>query len=203
MNATAKQDGGQRWAVIGLLVAFLAAGGYAALLHYKSQDLEAALATMRDEAAKTQQATAVLAGNIKTLSEKSAALEQQQKLAAKLAVLAAQVEPQLGGILEATAANAKANKPDVRGAALVSLGLVSQVAHGVGNEAARGFHERALAIDPANCVGRLALGLGGGNAGEMPPECAALLPDAATAGEAKPAAAAPAEAPAAPPAPAK
>lgn len=199
MNATAKQDGGQRGAVIGLLIAFLAAGGYATLLHYKSQDQEAALATMRDEAAKTQQATAVLAGNIKILSEKSAALEQQQKLAAKMATLVAHMEPQLGSILEATAANAKANKPEVRSAALVALGLAGQVAHGAGHEAARSLHERALAIDPANCVGRLALGLGGGNAGEVPPECASLMPDAATVAEAKPAAA-----PAAPPpAPAK
>jgi hypothetical protein len=113
------------------------------------------------------------------------------------------IEPQIAPVLEAAG---KAGKPNVRAAALTTLGLIGQAAHGASNEDALAVLERAFAIDKTYCPAGLAINLSGTKKLELAPECEAFLPvvdaKAAAAPAAKPAAPAPAEAAKAAPAPA-
>lgn len=204
MSANTKQQNGQRWGTLVLVILLLASAGYAAMMTLRANDLDAMLAVSRTEATRQQGMLTNLTKDIKGLTGKLAALEQQQKEADTLKALVAAAEPQIGTTLD-TVINAKATKPDAKAAALAGMGIVAQAAHGASHEAALALHNRALAADAGNCVARLGLSLGGVKDVEIPPACAALLP-ATAAGDTKPAAPegmqGAAEKPAAPAAPA-
>lgn len=201
MSTDNTQQNGQRWATLGLAILFLAAAGFAGMQKFRADELDLVLANSRAEAGKQQALMTGLATNIKTLTDKIAALEAQQKDAASLKALVAAAEPQIGATLEAVV-NAKTAKPDAKAAALAGMGVVGQAAHGANHEAALALHNRALTLDAGNCAARLGLSLGGVKDVEIPANCSALLPAAAPAAPAAEAKAAPAEAKAAPEKPA-
>lgn len=201
MSTNNAQQNGQRWGTLGLAVLFLAAAGYAGMQKLRADDLDALLNNTRAEATKQQGMLTGLTKDIKGLTDKIAALEAQQKDAANLKALVAAAEPQLGATLDAVA-NAKTTKPDAKAAALASMGVVDQAAHGANHETAIALHNRALTLDAGNCVARLGLSLGGVKDVEIPANCAALMPAAAPAAPAAEAKAAPAETKAAPEKPA-
>ena len=188
MNVT--QDKALRWATQGLTILLVLAAGIAAMLYFKTDDLEASLAQARAETDKSSQASAAartkLQNEVKAANAKAAELEQKLGQADKMKALLGKVEPQLAVVLEA-AGNAKAGKPEARAAALAGLGVIGQITRGAGNEAALALLERALVIDKSNCVAGLAVNLGGAKKIEVTPDCQASVPVAGTAGEAKPA----------------
>jgi hypothetical protein len=192
MKTKVTQEKALRWAAQGLTLLLVLVAAVAVNLYFKIDELEATLSQARAESDKTNQAAATarkkLQDELNAAKTKSAALEQQQQHEAdNLKTLLAKMEPQLAGVLEAVV-NAKASKPEARAAALTSLGVIGQIAHGPNNEAALGALDRALGIDKANCVAGLAVNLGGAKKIEVAPDCQALLPGAAAASEAKPAA---------------
>lgn len=198
MKLNVTQDKALRWAVQGLTILLVLVAAGAVMLYLKADELDTTLVRMRAEADKDNQSAAAMRKKLqdeaKAASSKSAELEQKLGEVDKLKTLLSKVEPQLVPVLEAAA---KAGKADARAASLAGLGLIGQIAHGAGNEAALALHDRVLAIDKGNCVASLAVNLGGVKKIEVTPECQALLP-AAAANEAKPASSAvPAAAPAA------
>ena len=191
MKTNVTREKALRWAAQGLTVLLVLVAMIAANLYFKLDETEATLSQARAESDKTNQAAAAarkkLQDEITAEKGKVTALEQQQFEADKMKTLLAKMEPQIAGFLEAVV-NAKASKPEARAAALTSLGVIGQVAHGPNSEAALGSLDRALAIDNANCVAGLAVNLGGAKKIEVAPDCQALLPGAPAASEAKPAA---------------
>ena len=190
MKTKVTQEKAPRWAAQGLTLLAVLVAAVAVNLYFKIDEIEATLSQTRAESDKANQAAAAarkkLQDELNAAKTKFAALEQQHE-ADKLKTLLAKMEPQLAGVLEAVV-NAKASKPEARAAALTSLGVIGQIAHGPNNEATLGALDRALGIDQANCVAGLAVNLGGAKKIEVAPDCQALLPGAAAASEAKPAA---------------
>lgn len=189
MIQTVTQDKALRWATQGLTILLVLVAAVAVMLYFKTDELEASLVQTRAETDKTSQASAAartkLQLEVKAASAKSAELEQKLGEADKMKTLLGKVEPQLAVILEA-AASAKAGKTEARAAALTGLGVIGQIAHGAGNDAALALLDRALVIDKSNCVAGLAVNLGGAKKIEVTPECQALLPVAGPVGEATP-----------------
>jgi hypothetical protein len=203
MKLDMSKDRAQRLILQVSLALFLIAAGIAIMQFMKANALEIDL----DQAVKSGQDTNVLlaAAEAKLVAANTrlADVEKKQQAADGLKVLMSSIEPQIAPVLEAAG---KAGKPNVRAAALTTLGLIGQAAHGASNEDALAVLERAFAIDKTYCPAGLAINLSGTKKLELAPECEAFLPvvdaKAAAAPAAKPAAPAPAEAAKAAPAPA-
>lgn len=184
----------------GAVVLLVVVAVLAVMEFMKVGELESALSQAQASAGKATQDSALarkkLQDELKTLSAKTADLEQKQRQAEAMKTLLAKVEPQVVAALEAAG---KAGKPDARAAALIGAGLIGQIANGTAHAPALAALNRALAIDKANCIAGLAINMSGTNKVEVSPDCQSLLPAPAQAAEAKPAAdppAAPAGAPA-------
>ncbi len=203
MKLNMSKDRAQRLILQVALALFLISAGAAIMQFMKANALEIGL----DEAVKSgQDANMLLAAAEAKLAAANARLadvEKKQQAADGLKVLMSSIEPQIAPVLEAAG---KAGKPNVRAAALTTLGLIGQAAHGASNEDALAVLERAFAIDKTYCPAGLAINLSGTKKLELAPECEAFLPvvdaKAAAAPAVKPAAPAPAEAAKAAPAPA-
>ncbi len=179
--------------IVPLVLVFLVVvfAALTAMFFAKSNDLEAALTDAQANTTKAQQDAQALRKKgedaLKAANAKIAALEQERADVEKMKVLLGAVEPHLAPVLEA-ASRAKGAKPDARAAGLAGLGLIGQIAHGQKHDASLATLERALAIDSANCPASLAINLSGAKKLDVTPECAALLPAAPAAKDAKPAA---------------
>ena len=203
MKLNMSKDRAQRLILQVALALFLISAGAAIMQFMKANALEIDL----DQAVKSgQDANMLLAAaeaKLAAANTRLADVEKKQQAADGLKVLMSSIEPQIAPVLEAAG---KAGKPNVRAAALTTLGLIGQTAHGASNEDALAVLERAFAIDKTYCPAGLAINLSGTKKLELAPECEAFLPvvdaKAAAAPAAKPAAPAPAEAAKAAPAPA-
>ena len=203
MKLNMSKDRAQRLILQVALALFLISAGAAIMQFMKANALEIDL----DQAVKSgQDANMLLAAaeaKLAAANTRLADVEKKQQAADGLKVLMSSIEPQIAPVLEAAG---KAGKPNVRAAALTTLGLIGQTAHGASNEDALAVLERAFAIDKTYCPAGLAINLSGTKKLELAPECEAFLPvvdaKAAAAPAAKPAAPALAEAAKAAPAPA-
>ena len=203
MKLNMSKDRAQRLILQVALALFLISAGAAIMQFMKANALEIDL----DQAVKSgQDANMLLAAaeaKLAAANTRLADVEKKQQAADGLKVLMSSIEPQIAPVLEAAG---KAGKPNARAAALTTLGLIGQTAHGASNEDALAVLERAFAIDKTYCPAGLAINLSGTKKLELAPECEAFLPvvdaKAAAAPAAKPAAPAPAEAAKAAPAPA-
>ncbi len=203
MKLDMSKDRAQRLILQVALALFLIAAGIAIMQFMKANALEIDL----DQAVKSGQDANVLVAaaeaKLAAANTRLVDVEKKQQAADGLKVLMSSIEPQIAPVLEAAG---KAGKPNARAAALTTLGLIGQTAHGASNEDALAVLERAFAIDKTYCPAGLAINLSGTKKLELAPECEAFLPvvdaKAAAAPAAKPAAPAPAEAAKAAPAPA-
>ncbi len=203
MKLDMSKDRAQRLILQVALALFLIAAGIAIMQFMKANALEIDL----DQAVKSDQDANVLVAaaeaKLAAANTRLVDVEKKQQAADGLKVLMSSIEPQIAPVLEAAG---KAGKPNARAAALTTLGLIGQTAHGASNEDALAVLERAFAIDKTYCPAGLAINLSGTKKLELAPECEAFLPvvdaKAAAAPAAKPAAPAPAEAAKAAPAPA-
>ena len=172
----------QRFYTLGAVVLLVVVAAAAAMLYMRVDDLESTLAQARADSEKTNMLAAAASRKVqeqlKASSARIAELEQKQREGETLKILLGKLEPQIAPVLEA-AANARAAKPEARGAALTAIGLIGIAAHGQNHDPSLGALVRALAIDKNNCVAGLAINQGGGKPIDVTPECQALLPAAA------------------------
>ena len=192
MNVTREQ--GLRWGLQGMMVALVLVAAFAVTQYMNVSELESALSQAKSDSQKANQDWATarrkMQDDIKAANAKAAELEGKQHESDTIKALFAKIEPQVAPVLEAAG---KTGKPEARSAALTSLGLIGQVAHGAKHDASLGVLVRALALDKGNCVAALAINLIGTQTVEVPSNCEGILPGAAAvaakpAQEAKPAA---------------